>query len=73
MSNKLERPREIIDYCLKPLAAHSHSEEYKETYRRLEHAIKTLQAAALKAHAPVAVDFSEMRTITLNEEAHGHE
>jgi hypothetical protein len=71
--SKLERPREIIDYCLKPIAAQSHSEEYKEVYRRLEHAIKTLQAAALKAHAPVSVDFSEMRTITLNEEAHGHE
>ncbi len=45
----------------------------KEAYRRLEHAIKTLQTAALKANVPVSVDFSEMRTITLNEEAHGHE
>jgi hypothetical protein len=69
----LERPREIIEYCLKPFAATSHSEEYKEAYRRLEHAIKTLQAAALRANAPIAVDFSEMRTITLNEEAHGNE
>jgi ubiquinone biosynthesis protein COQ9 len=73
MSSKLERPREIIEYCLKPFAAQSNSEDYKEAYRRLEHAIKTLQAAAAKANAPVAVDFSEMRTITLNEEAHGHE
>lgn len=71
--SKLERPREIIEYCLKPLAAMSQTEDYKEAYRRLEHAIKTLQTAAMKGNAPVAVDFSELRTITLNEEAHGHE
>ncbi|MGO9007890.1 MAG: hypothetical protein ACLQIQ_16140 [Beijerinckiaceae bacterium] len=71
--SKLERPREIIEYCLKPLAAMSQTEDYKEAYRRLEHAIKTLQAAALRANAPIAVDFSDMRTITLNEEAHGNE
>jgi hypothetical protein len=71
--SKLERPREIIDYCLKPLAAMAQTEDYKEAYRRLEHAIKTLQMVALKANAPIAVDFSDMRTITLNEEAHGHE
>jgi hypothetical protein len=71
--SKFERPREIIDYCMKPFAAMSHTEEYKEAYRRLEHAIKTLQAAASKANAPIEVDFSELRTITLNEEAHGNE
>jgi hypothetical protein len=71
--SKLERPREIIDYCLKPLAAMAQTEDYKEAYRRLEHAIKTLQMVAVKANAPIAVDFSDMRTITLNEEAHGHE
>ena len=71
--SKLERPREIIEYCLKPFAAMSHTDDYKEAYRRLEHAIKTLQAAALRANAPIAVDFSDMRTITLNEEAHGNE
>jgi hypothetical protein len=71
--SKLARPREIIDYCMKPLAGMAQTEEYKEAYRRLEHAIKTLQTAALKANAPITVDFSELRTITLNEEAHGHE
>lgn len=71
--SKLEKPREIIEYCLKPIAEKSNAEDYKEVYRRLEHVIKTLQAVALRANAPVTVDFSEMRTITLNEEAHGHE
>jgi hypothetical protein len=71
--DKLERPRDIIEYCLKPFAASSGSEEYKEAYRRLEHVIKTLQTVASRANQPIAVDFSEMRTITLNEEAHGNE
>lgn len=69
----LERPREIIEYCLKPFNVPSGSEEYKEAYRRLEHVIKTLQTAARRANQPVAVDFSQMATITLNEEAHGNE
>ena len=68
--SKLERPRAIIEYCLKPLALSTTSEEYKETYRRLEHVIKTFQLAAVK---PVTVDFSEMKTITINESAHGDE
>ncbi len=69
----LERPREIIEYCLNPFKAPAGSEEYKEAYRRLEHVIKTLQMAARRAHQPVTVDFSEMNTITLNEEALGNE
>ncbi|HEY1736322.1 MAG TPA: hypothetical protein VGG12_06730 [Methylovirgula sp.] len=69
----LERPREIIEYCLKPFNLSTSSEEYKEAYRRLEHVIKTLQTAARRAHQPASVDFSKMNTITLNEEAHGNE
>lgn len=69
--SKLERPRQIIEYCLKPLAPDESSEAYKETFRRLEHVIKTFQLAAGKA--PVAVDFSDMRTLTINETAHGHD
>lgn len=68
-----ERPREIINYCLAPLALDEGSETYKETFRRLEHVVKTLQLAAGKAKQPIAVDFSQMRTLTINEEAHGHE
>jgi hypothetical protein len=68
--SKLERPREIIEFCLKPLNLPNTSEEYKEVYRRLEHVIKTFQLAAQKAE-PVAIDFSDMRTITINEAAHG--
>ncbi|MHB8885557.1 MAG: hypothetical protein ACYC5H_10865 [Methylovirgula sp.] len=69
----LERPREIIEYCLKPFNLPANSEEYKEAYRRLEHVIKTLQTAARRANQPVAINFSQMNTITLNEEAHGNE
>lgn len=68
--SKLERPREIIEFCLKPLNVPNTSEEYKEAYRRLEHVIKTFQLAVKKAE-PIAVDFSEMKTITINESAHG--
>lgn len=71
MNKKLDRPREIIEYCLKPLNLSAASEEYKETYRRLEHVIKTFQLAAVRAQEPVAVDFSKMKTITINERAHG--
>ncbi len=69
----LERPREIIEFCLQPFKVGPGSDEYKEAYRRLEHVIKTLQAAVRKANQPVSVDFSQMNTITLNEEAHGNE
>jgi hypothetical protein len=69
--NKLDRPREIIEYCLKPLALSNTTEEYKEVYRRLEHVIKTLQVMAAREKRPVAIDFSNMRTININEAAHG--
>jgi hypothetical protein len=69
--NKLDRPREIIEYCLKPLALSTATEEYKEVYRRLEHVIKTLQVVAARDKKPVAIDFSNMRTININEIAHG--
>lgn len=68
-----ERPREIINYCLSPLSLDEASDAYKETFRRMEHVVKTLQLAAGKAKQPIAVDFSQMRTLTINEEAHGHE
>ena len=69
--NKLERPREIIEYCLKPLNLANTSEEYREVYRRLEHVIKTLQVMAARDKKPVAIDFSNMKTININEAAHG--
>ena len=68
-----DRPRQIIDYCLKPLAVDERSEAYRETFRRLEHVIKTFQLAAGPSRQPVAVDFSNMRTLTINEAAHGHD
>ena len=73
MSTKFDRPREIIEYCFAPLKLDLSSEEYKEAYRRIEHVVKTLQLAAGKNNQPVAVDFSQMRTLTINEEAHGHD
>lgn len=73
MPDKFNRPREIIDYCLRPLALDTKSETYDEVYRRLEHVIKTYQGQILKAKQPVDVDFSAMRTITINEDAHGHD
>ena len=63
------RPRQIIDYCLAPLGLEPGSADYTESYRRLEHVIKTFQLAA--SRAPVAVDFSQMRTQVINEAAHG--
>ena len=69
--NKLERPREIIEYCLSPLSLPATTDEYREVYRRLEHVIKTLQVMAARNNKPVAVDFSQMKTININEAAHG--
>ncbi len=66
-----DRPRQIIEFCLKPLDMDPKSEGYRETARRLEHVIKTLQLAAGPSQAPVAVDFSRMPTLTINEAAHG--
>jgi hypothetical protein len=71
--SKLDRPREIIEFCLKPLGISEKTPEYKETYRRLEHVIKTFQLAAVREKLPVAVDFSSMKTITIDERAHGDE
>ncbi|MCA0402028.1 MAG: hypothetical protein LCH38_14590 [Proteobacteria bacterium] len=73
MSQILNRPKEIIDFCLKPSGLSKESEAYEEVYRRLEHVIRTYQVELAKAKAPVAVDFSQMRTITLNEDAHGQD
>ena len=69
--DKIERPREIIEYCLKPLNLSTTTDEYKEVYRRLEHVIKSLQVMAARDKKPVAIDFSKMRTININEAAHG--
>jgi len=66
------RPREIIDYCLKPLACDHEAEAYQETYRRLEHVIKTYQLIIMRDNKPVTVDFSAMPApLTINEAAHG--
>jgi hypothetical protein len=73
MSTKLNRPREIIEFCLKPLGISEKTDAYKETYRRLEHVIKTFQLAAVREKQPVSVDFSHMKTITIDERAHGDE
>ena len=67
-----ERPRQIIEFCLKPLAVDPLSDAYKEAHKRLEHVIRTFQLAAGPGK-PVAVDFSNMRTLTINEAAHGHD
>ena len=66
----LSRPRAIIEYCLAPLDLDYNSPAAIETWRRLEHAIKTFQ---LKAAQPVAVDFSQMRSQVINEAAFGCE
>ena len=68
-----DRPRQIIEYCLKPLGLDAATPEYKEAYARLEHVVKTYQLAAIKADFPVAVDFTRLPTLTINEAAHGHE
>ena len=64
-----DRPRQIIEFCLKPLDMDPKSDAYRET--ALEHVIKTLQLAAGPSQAPVAIDFSRMPTLTINEAAHG--
>jgi hypothetical protein len=71
MPDTINRPKEIIGYCLEPLALDKKSEAYKEAYRRLEHVIRTYQSELVKASKPIAVDFSNMKTITINEDAHG--
>ena len=64
-----DRPRQLIEYCLKPLGLDAGSSAYGESYRRLEHVIKTFQIAA--GRGPIPVDFSQMRTLVINEAAHG--
>jgi hypothetical protein len=71
MSQILNRPREIIDFCLKPLGLDPKAQATREAYQRLEHVIRTYQTEMLKVQKPVAVDFSKMPTITINESAHG--
>jgi hypothetical protein len=71
VSQTLNRPREIIEFCLKPLGLEKSDAGYQEVYRRLEHVIRTYQSEMAKAQKPVAVDFSKMPTITINEAAHG--
>ncbi len=60
----------IIAYCLSPLNLDANSEATRETMRRLDHALKTFQSQAAR---PVAVDFSKMPSLVINEAAHGYE
>ncbi|MFT4076593.1 MAG: hypothetical protein QM647_13810 [Asticcacaulis sp.] len=60
----------IIAYCLAPLNLNPNSEAMRETVRRLDHALKTFQS---QAGRPVAVDFSQMPSLVINEAAHGYE
>ncbi len=73
MPETLNRPRDIIDYCLKPFGLKADDPAYREAFQRLEHVIRTYQSQILKAKQPVGVDFSKMPTITINEDAHGHD
>jgi len=66
----LTRPQAIIEFCLAPLKLDLQSEAGKETVRRLEHVLKTYQA---RIPQPVAVDFSRMPSLVINEAAHGYE
>ena len=65
-----ERPRQIVEYCLKPLNLSEDSPAAQETTRRLLHVIRTLQLA-IGPSGPTAVDFSKMPSIVINEMAHG--
>ena len=71
-NSSFERPREIITFCLKPFEDQKGTTAYEEAFRRLEHVIRTYQSQLIKAKTPVAVDFSNMPTVTINEDAHGH-
>lgn len=72
-TEKMTRPKEIIEFCLKPLNLDAASPAYELAYARLEHVIKTYQKEILREKKPITVDFSQMRTITINEDAHGHD
>ena len=69
----LDRPRQIIEHCLAPLALDASAAGYKDAYARLEHVIRTYQREGAKVAPSLAVDFSKMPTLTINEAAHGHE
>ena len=66
-----DRPRQIIEFCLKPLELDPASPAYRETFRRMEHVVKTLQLAAGSDKGPTPVDFDRMPVLTINEAAHG--
>lgn len=65
----LDQPRQIVEYCLKPLEL-ADTAGAAEARRRLMHVIHTLQLAAGPRPRP-AVDFSKMPAIVINEAAHG--
>ena len=66
----LTRPQAIIEFCLAPLKLDPGAEATREVHQRLEHVLKTYQA---KVAQPVAVDFSRMPSLVINEAAHGYE
>ena len=66
----LERPQAIIEFCLAPLGLDPKSETTREVHHRLQHVLKTFRA---QVPHPVAVDFSKMPSIVINEAAHGYE
>ena len=68
-----DQPRQIIDFCLRPLELDASAPGYRDAYARLEHVIRTYQREVAKTAASVAVDFSQMPTLTINEAAHGYE
>ena len=47
-NEKMTRPKEIIDFCLKPLNLDVKSSGYELAYARLEHVIKTYTDAFFK-------------------------
>ncbi|UZF92832.1 hypothetical protein [Bosea sp. NBC_00550] len=67
-----QKPREIIEHCLKPLGLNEQSPAAQEAVRRLVDAIKSLQLDAGLIGIPHA-DFFKMRAIVINETAHGYE
>lgn len=67
---RLTQTDAIIDFCLAPLSLDDGTSSEREVRRRMTHVIRTLQA---KASQPVAVDFSEMPPLVINEAAHGYE
>lgn len=71
-NSAFERPREIIEFCLKPFGLTKDDPAYEEATRRLEHVIRSYQTQLIRAKQPVVVDFSNMPTLTINEDAHGH-